>query len=94
MNIAHINDSSGFYGAENMLLDLLQLQKSRSMSVVLLSLTSQPSKIAEIAQLADAQGIDVVNWPMKPGFDVLSMWRLMGNSRAEGINLEGVKIIV
>ncbi|NRB41280.1 MAG: glycosyltransferase [Pseudomonadales bacterium] len=87
MKILHLIDSSGVYGAEMMLLDVMQAQQQRGLTVSLLASCNNIHQPAEIAILARARGFTVMDWPMPNKFALSAMFFLLRWINKEGFTL-------
>lgn len=87
MRIVHLIDSGGLYGAERMLLTLMERQRDAGHEVALLSAgeLEQPPKAVEVE--AEARGLVVNAWRMAPRFNRREAARILDWIHAEGFDL-------
>lgn len=87
MKVLHLIDSGGLYGAEKMLLALVTEQINLGLSPVILSAgePAQPEKPFE--QSAREQGLPLISWRMKPGFNLTGARQIWRWAQDEGFEL-------
>ena len=88
MKILHVIDSAGIYGAEIMLLNLMNEQKSSGHSPVLLSLGTMDEGLKELEIKAELLGIPVKQIRTKNGLSlILKTPKLIQTSLLEGVDI-------
>lgn len=87
MKVLHLIDSGGLYGAEKMLLALVREQINLGLCPVILSAgePAQPEKPLERA--AREQGLPLISWRMKPGFNLTGARQIWRWAQDEGFDL-------
>ena len=87
MNILHIIDSGGLYGAENMLLHLMAEQVSLGLNPFLASIgtLNEPEKPLETK--AKDKGFSVLPFRMKPGANWAGAWKILTYARKAQIDI-------
>ena len=87
MKVLHLIDSGGLYGAEKMLLALVREQINLGVNPVILSAgePAQPEKPLE--QAAREQGLPLISWRMKPGFNLTGARQIWRWAQDEGFDL-------
>ena len=73
MKIVHLISSGGFYGAENMLINLLEGLRDLKVEVSLCIFESEPDTGIELALRAAELGISVIKIPCKGRFDIAAV---------------------
>ncbi|MBM9616719.1 glycosyltransferase [Desulfobulbus rhabdoformis] len=73
MKILHIIDSEGLYGAEIMLITLMQAQKAIGLSPLLVCIGTPESQPKPLEIEAQQKGLDVRPWEMRPGLNLKSV---------------------
>jgi glycosyltransferase involved in cell wall biosynthesis len=94
MKIMHIIDSDGIYGAEVMLLNLMEEQEKMKLMPLLLNISDMHSGENELGQEARERGMNIVNFKMKRGYSLsaaLDMLRLATMSEVTLIHSHGYK---
>jgi glycosyltransferase involved in cell wall biosynthesis len=77
LKILHLIDSGGLYGAEKMLLSLVQEQKHRGLEPMILSAGEPGISEKPLETEAIAKGLPVTPWRMKPGFNLQEAWKIL-----------------
>lgn len=85
--IAQLISSGGFYGAENMLANLLEGLRDLEADIVLYVIDNAHNSHIEIAARAEACGIPVMIIPCKGRFDTLAAKALRNSLLASGISV-------
>lgn len=76
MNIAHLIDSGGMYGAEQVLLTLCKQQQLQGLNPVIVSCGLPGEKEKPLEQNAREQGIPLLAWRMSAGINLAGMREL------------------
>ena len=76
MNIAHLIDSGGLYGAEQVLLTLCKQQQQQGLNPLIVSCGLPGEAEKPLEQAARAQSIPVLVWRMKAGINLAGMRQL------------------
>jgi glycosyltransferase involved in cell wall biosynthesis len=87
MKILHLIDSGGLYGAEVMLLNLIQAQQSLGLMPVLGSIRRVGAKEKEIEREAKRVGITVHSFPMQSGLSIQGIRAILSFLRGQAIDL-------
>jgi glycosyltransferase involved in cell wall biosynthesis len=82
MNIMHIIDSGGFYGAEVMLLELMVGQKKLGLQPLLCSMGTINQGEKEIERQAGLHGIEVTTIRTRAGLNPYTIYRILLTARA------------
>lgn len=87
MKVLHLIDSGGLYGAEKMLLALMAEQKKLGLEPIVLSCGAidEAPKPLEIA--AQDQNLAVIPWRMKPGMNVIGMFKIIAWAKRNKIDV-------
>lgn len=87
IKVLHLIDSGGLYGAEKMLLSLVQEQLKQGLEPMILS-AGEPG-IVEKAIEAEAKrkGLPVTPWRMKPGLNLRESWNILKWAQANSYEL-------
>ena len=87
LKVLHLIDSEGLYGAENMLLALVQEQIKSGMEPLILS--AGTPEIAEKALEIEARkrGLPVLKFRMKPGMNLIKACQILRIAKRHGINI-------
>lgn len=87
MKVLHLIDSGGLYGAEKMLLSLVQEQLKQGLEPMILS-AGEPGideKLLEAA--AKEKGLPVTPWRMTPGLNLKESWKILKWAQANNYEL-------
>ena len=87
MKIIHVIDSAGLYGAERMLLTLVQEQQALGLDPIILSAGEQDIEKKAIEIEADRLGIPIKAWRMKPGLNKAETRRICEWAAHWGVEL-------
>jgi len=87
LKILHLIDSGGLYGAEMMLLDLMDSQKHLGLGPILGSMRGDASGTKEIEAEASRRGHRVLSWTLKKGLDVAVARKISEDAVREGFSL-------
>lgn len=77
MKILHIIDSSGIYGAEIMLLNLMEEQRRINLTPILLSLCDLDGQSNELVEEAKKRNVTAIPFRMKRGYSIGSAMQLV-----------------
>jgi glycosyltransferase involved in cell wall biosynthesis len=77
IKVLHLIDSGGLYGAEKMLLSLVQEQKSQGLEPMILSAGEPGINEKSLETEALAKGLPVTPWRMKSGFNLKESWKIL-----------------
>lgn len=87
MKILHVIDSGGLYGAEVMLLNLMQEQVALGLQPVLASIGEQGIEEKPLEREARLRGLALRPFRMKPGPNLLGLAEMLRFARGEGAAL-------
>lgn len=87
MKILHLIDSGGLYGAEKMLLTLAREQEMLGLKPTILSAGAVGEAEKAIEREARNIGIDVVDWRMKRGLNIIDTLKILFWARGEGYRI-------
>lgn len=87
MKVLHLIDSGGLYGAEKMLLDLVQEQVESGMKPMILSAADCLVSKKQIEVEAERRGIPIMRWNMKPGLNLKEAYRIKSWAENEGYKI-------
>lgn len=87
MKVAHLIDSAGLYGAEQVLLTLCKQQQIQGLNPVIVScgLPGEKEKAIEVA--AKQQGIEFLQWRMPAGIKLKETKKLLSILKKSGVKL-------
>lgn len=85
--IWHIIDSDGIYGAEMMLLNLMEEQARSGLKSVLVSIGERGEHEKDIEKAARGKGLSVLPFRMKRGYSFRSARRLLRMADEEGVSI-------
>lgn len=87
MKILHVIDSGGLYGAEIMLLSLVEEQVALGLKPVIASIGDNKTQEKPLEQEALRRGLSLVCFRMTPGPNALGAYRLLKYAGKEGVDL-------
>lgn len=87
MRILHLIDSGGLYGAEVMLLTLIQEQTALGLHVVLGSIGAPDDPVKPLESAAERLGVRLKVFRMTPGYNLGGIRQILRYVRAERIDL-------
>lgn len=87
MKILHVIDSGGLYGAEVVLLHLMEEQKNCGLAPILASIGAPGIEEKPLEAEARRRGLRVEAFRMKPGPNLPGLWKLLQFGRREGVKL-------
>lgn len=87
MKILHLIDSAGLYGAERMLLDLVEQQNRAGMESSILSSTNDVNVTKPLVIAGRDRALDVIEWPMSDGLNLFQAIRIVKFARAQGVTV-------
>jgi glycosyltransferase involved in cell wall biosynthesis len=87
MKILHVIDSGGLYGAEVMLLSLMQEQESRGLQPILASIGDPAPGQKPLESEACRLGLRVETFRMAPGPNLAGALRILKFARQQGVDL-------
>ncbi len=87
VNILHIIDSGGLYGAEMVLLTLAAGQKDMGCRPVVASIGSRGEKTKPLEARAQRQGIEIIPFRFRNGPNVLGAWEILRYAHARRIQV-------
>ena len=76
-SVLHLIDSSGMYGAENVLLTLLEELRNSGFLSILGCIREKKTEVVELAEKAMEKGIPVYYFTMKRGLNPFGIYRIM-----------------
>ena len=77
IKVLHLIDSGGLYGAEKMLISLVQEQKDQGLEPMILSAGELKISDKPLETEAIIKGLPVTRWQMKPGFNMREAWKIL-----------------
>lgn len=83
----HLIDSGGLYGAEKMLLNLVQAQLNQGLEPMILSAGEPHIEEKPIESEAKRLGLPVTAWRMAPGLNLKEAWRIIRWAQAKNYQL-------
>lgn len=87
MKVLHLIDSGGLYGAEKMLLSLVQEQLNQGLEPMILSAGAPEAGEKPIETEARRKGLPVTPWRMTPGLNLKESWKILKWAQANNYNL-------
>lgn len=87
MKVLHLIDSGGLYGAEKMLLSLVQEQIKQGLEPMILSAGEPNIDEKPIEGEARHKGLPVMAWRMKPGLNLRESWKILKWAQANHYDL-------
>lgn len=87
MKILHVIDSGGMYGAEKMLLALVQEQLRQGLEPIILSVGDSNIADKPIEIEAKKQSLPLQVWRMKPGLNIFEAWNIVKWAKSENIQI-------
>lgn len=87
MKVLHLIDSGGLYGAEKMLLSLVEEQQAQGMDSMILSAGEHGIEPKAIEEEAHRLSVPLKVWRMKPGLNLLEALRIAGWAREKGFDV-------
>lgn len=85
--VLHLVDSGGLYGAERMLLSLVQEQTRRGMDPMILSAGAPGIEEKALEKEAVRLRIPVTPWRMKPGLNIRESWKILKWAQLNGYQI-------
>ncbi len=85
--VLHLIDSSGMYGAENVVLTLLHGLKDSSYNCILGCIRESDDERVELANRAEQAGVNVVYFTMSRGLNIKGIFGISSFIRKEGIRI-------
>jgi glycosyltransferase involved in cell wall biosynthesis len=87
MKVLHLIDSGGLYGAEKMLLSLVQEQVSQGLEPMILSAGEPGIDEKPIEAEARRKGLPLTPWRMSPGLNLKESWKILKWAQKNNYNL-------
>jgi glycosyltransferase involved in cell wall biosynthesis len=87
VKILHLIDSGGLYGAEKMLLSLVQEQLKQGLEPMILSAGEPGIDEKPIEAEARNKGLPITPWRMKPGLNLKESWKILKWAKGNGYDL-------
>lgn len=87
IKVLHLIDSGGLYGAEKMLLSLVQQQVKQGLEPMILSAGEPDAAEKGIEAQARRKGLPVTSWRMKPGLNLRESRRILKWAQENNYNL-------
>ncbi len=87
IKVLHLIDSGGLYGAEKMLLSLVQEQVKQGLDPMILSARKQDIGEKAIEAEAKRKSLPIVPWRMAPGLNLKESWRILKWARENDYHL-------
>ena len=85
--VLHLIDSGGLYGAEMMLLALVDQQRALGVEAMILSAGEPGEAEKPLEREARKRGLPVQAWRMRPGMNLREAWKILQWARAQGFSL-------
>lgn len=85
--ILHLIDSGGLYGAERVILDLMEEQKENGLKPILGSIAEPGIRVKAIEKVAMERGLRVERFRMKRGPNVFGAMRIVCRARQENVQV-------
>lgn len=87
LKVLHLIDSGGLYGAEKMLLSLVQEQLKQGLEPTILSAGEPNIDEKPIEAAASNKGLPVTVWRMAPGLNLKESWKILKWAQENGYSL-------
>lgn len=87
MKILHLIDSSGIYGAEKVLLDLMQRQQAAGIHPILGSIGRKDEGEKKLETVASRSGLTVHCYRMRSGMNLVGAVRILRSAQSQGVNI-------
>lgn len=87
MKVLHLIDSGGLYGAEKMLLSLVEEQQAQGIDSMILSAGEHGIESKAIEVEAHRLGVPLKAWRMKPGLNLMEALRIARWAREQGFEV-------
>ena len=87
LRVLHLIDSGGLYGAEKMLLTLVQEQLKQGLEPMILSAGEPGINEKPIEAEARNKGLPVTTWRMGPGLNLKESWKILKWAQVGGYDL-------
>ena len=87
LKVLHLIDSGGLYGAEKMLLSLVQEQLRQGLDPMILSAGEPNIDEKPVEAEAKDKGLPVTLWRMKPGLNLKESWKILKWAQSNGYDL-------
>ncbi len=87
LRILHLIDSNGLYGAERMLLDLMQRQQSSGLSPILGSIGKKDGSVKELEAIALERGLTVQPIRMRSGLNLAGAINILEIAQKQNIDI-------
>lgn len=87
MKVLHLIDSGGLYGAEKMLLDLVQAQSRSGVDALILSSTNDASTTKPLVVEAKRRKLAIIEWPMADGLNMRQAREIAEFARRQGVQV-------
>lgn len=87
IKVLHLVDSGGLYGAEMVLLNLVDEQLKVGLSPLILSAGTHDISEKPLEKAALARGLPFITWRMRAGLNILQAWKIMRFAQKEGFQL-------
>ncbi|TGN41515.1 glycosyltransferase [Marinobacter confluentis] len=87
LRVLHLIDSGGLYGAEKMLLSLVQEQVKQGLQPMIFSAGEPGIDEKPIEAEARKKGLPVTPWRMKSGLNLKESWKILKWAQRSGYNL-------
>lgn len=91
IKILHLIDSSGYYGAENVIINLCKQMKNTNYVPILGCIVSRSDDLPEVGVVAREYGIQVIPVVLTTKFDLWNLRKLIKNHNIEIIHCHGYK---
>ena len=87
VKVLHLIDSGGLYGAEKMLMSLVQEQVKQGLEPMILSAGERGIDQKPIEADARKKGLPVTPWRMRPGLNLNESWKILKWAQGNGYDL-------
>ncbi len=87
IKVLHLIDSGGLYGAEMVLLNLVEAQIKDGLSPLILSIGEPGILEKPLEAAARSRSLPVKQWRMRPGLNLSGAWKILMFARREGFQI-------
>lgn len=87
IKVLHLIDSGGLYGAEMVLLNLVEEQVKAGLSPLILSAGTPDIEEKPLEKAALERGLPIKKWRMKAGFNLPEAWKILKFAKQEGVQI-------
>lgn len=87
IKVLHLIDSGGLYGAEMVLLNLVEEQIKAGLNPLILSAGTPDIDEKPLEKAALERGVPIKKWRMKAGFNLPEAWKILKFAKREGVQI-------